>query len=119
MTNWKEVTLEEGNIWDKENPLDGVLVNVDNEVGPNKSKMYTIKTGDSETKLWGSTVLDDKLMGVPNGTHVKIEYNGKQMGKKGTQYHDFKVFIDLDSKPDEEPAHTEADAPINVDDIPF
>jgi hypothetical protein len=103
--NWKEVTLEDGTVWDKEKPLEGKFVKVETDIGPNKSKMYTIKTEKEEVKVWGSTVLDDKLMGVPQGTYVKIEYEGKLKSKKGTEYHSYKVFIDEDSKPDIDAEH--------------
>ena len=109
--NWEEVGVEEANVWDKEAPLEGVFVKTETGVGANKSNMYTIKPdkGD-EVKVWGSTVLDDKLMGVPKGTYVKIEYEGKKTAKNGGQYHSYKVFIDLDSAPEE--------APITDDDLP-
>ena len=102
--NWEEVTLADGNVWDKETPLEGILTKTEQDVGPNKSKMYTVKPDEGEeVKVWGSTVLDDKLLGVPQGTYVRIEYEGKLKSKKGTEYHSYKVFIDLDSKPDGEP----------------
>lgn len=106
---WKEVTLEEGQVWDKKNPLEGVFVKAEDEVGPNKSKMYTIKNDDGEVKVWGSTVLDNKLMGVPHGSYVKLEYEGKLTSKKGSQYHSYKVFIDTATIPEQ---------PLTEDDIP-
>src|SRR3990167_11148253 len=94
---WVEKTLENSEVWNKEKPIEGSLVKTESEIGPNKSKMYTIKTQDGEVKVWGSTVLDDKLLGVPVGTYLKIEYEGKLKSKKGTEYHSYKVFIDEDS----------------------
>lgn len=106
--NWEEVMLDGNNdVWDKQEPLEGELVGVEENVGPNKSKMYTIKTDDEEVKVWGSTVLDDKLTNVPKGSYVKLEYEGKQKSKKGAEYHSYKVYIDLDSKP----ALTDEDTP--------
>lgn len=105
--NWKEITVDtEGNVWDKSAPIEGQLTKVETEVGPNKSRMYTIKSGDEELKVWGSTVLDDKLLGVPVGTYIKIEYEGKLKSKKGAEYHSYKVFIDMDSMPDGTPEDT-------------
>lgn len=95
MTKWKEVTLKENSdVWDKEDPIEGKLVKTEHDVGPNKSNMYTIKTEEGEVKVWGSTVLDDKLLGVPENTLVKIEYEGKLKSKKGSEYHSYKVFIE-------------------------
>lgn len=92
---WREVTLQsDSDVWDREKPIEGFFVKVEENVGPNGSKMYTLKTDEGEVKVWGSTVLDDKLLGVPNGSYVKIEYEGKQKSKRGTEYHSYKVFVD-------------------------
>lgn len=98
-------------VWDKSEILEGKFSKVEQDVGPNKSKMYTIETDKGEVKVWGSTVLDDKLIGVSQGTYVKIEYEGKMKSKKGAEYHSYKVFIDLDSVSQE--------PPLNDEDIPF
>jgi hypothetical protein len=100
---WTEKTLEAGDVWDKEEPIEGKFVKTETNVGPNGSNMYTIETDKGEMKVWGSTVLDDKLLGVIPNTYVKIEYEGKLRGKKGNEYHSYKVFIDLDSMPQDEP----------------
>lgn len=126
---WVEKTLDAGgDMWDKENPIEGKLVKTQTEVGPNKSNMYTLEQEDgTEIKVWGSTVLDDKLLGVPIGTYVKLEYEGKLKSKKGAEYHSYKVFIDESSVPEpstqipsvfETPAHTDEDAPISLEDLP-
>lgn len=121
MANWKEITVDtESTVWDKENPIEGVLTKTEQDIGPNKSKMYTVETKEGEVKVWGSTVLDDKLMGVPTGTLVKIEYEGKLTSKKGAQYHSYKVFIDEDSKPESEPLPTPPEGEeIDPSEIPF
>lgn len=98
--NWEERTLDtNADVWDKSEPIEGKLVKVESEIGPNKSKMYTFATDKDEIKVWGSTVLDDKLTGVPLNTYVKIEYEGKLKSKKGAEYHSYRVFVDLDSMP--------------------
>lgn len=99
---WKEITLENADVWNREQPIEGTFVKSESDIGPNKSHMYTINTGKGEVKVWGSTVLDDKLLGVPKGSYVKIEYEGKLKSKKGTEYHSFKVFIDTDVVPEDE-----------------
>ncbi len=96
----KEVTLDNSEVWDKEEPIEGTFVRTETNVGPNESNMYTIKTDSGEVKVWGSTVLDDKLMSVPQGTFVRIEYEGKLKSKKGNEYHGYKVFFDEDSVPE-------------------
>ena len=97
---WTEVNVDtNSDVWDKEEPIEGKFVKVEHEVGPKKSNLYTIEADKGEIKVWGSTVLDDKLMSVPRGTYVKIEYTGKERGKSGNEYHTYKVFMDEDSKP--------------------
>lgn len=92
---WREITVNtDSEVWDREEPIEGDLVKVEREVGPNKSMMYTLNTVEGEVKVWGSTVLDDKLMGVPQGSYVKLEYEGKLKSRKGAEYHSYKVFID-------------------------
>jgi hypothetical protein len=124
---WKEITLESADVWDKSDPVEGKFLKMESEVGPNKSKMYTVETENGEVKVWGSTVLDDKLMGVPQGTYIKIEYEGKLKSKKGAEYHSYKVFIDEDDSSGYEKAKAtttkirgeDITQKINIEDIPF
>jgi len=97
---WKEVTLDDGNVWDKLAPLEGTFVRTEENIGPKKSKLHVIKTNQGEVKAWGSTVLNDKLLGVPTDTYVKIEYGGMKQSKMGQDYHDYRVFMDTDSVED-------------------
>jgi len=113
----------DSNIWDKEDEpvLEGELVNIETNVGPNSSTLYTIKKDDgTELKVWGSTVLDDRFMGVPKGTYVRVSYEGLKKGKNGKSYHNYKVFIDEDSVPPQRavPANG-GDEEISLDQIPF
>lgn len=100
---WKEISVNnDTDVWDKETPLEGEFVKVAHDIGPNKSNMYTLRTDAGEIKVWGSTVLDDKLMGVPQGAYVQIEYEGKKPSKNGGSYHSYKVFLDEDSVSEKE-----------------
>jgi len=105
---WKENNVKDSDdtIWDKENEpvLEGKLVKIEQNVGPNESTLYTLEKDDGhEIKVWGSTVLDDRFLGVPVGTYVRVNYEGKVKSAKGTSYHNYKVFIDEDSLPQDEP----------------
>lgn len=112
---WTERTLDNtGDIWDKEKPIEGKLTKTEENVGPNLSRMYTFETTDGEVKVWGSTVLDDKLVGVPVGTYVKIAYEGKVKSAKGTSYHSYKVFVDLDSMPKPSPEEPLPEEPEDI-----
>lgn len=116
--NWSEISVDTSDAWDKENddPVEGVYLGVQDNVGPNDSKMYTVRTKDGDVKVWGSTVLDNKLANLPIGSYLKIEYDGKKKGKRGTSYHDYKVYIDIDYK---KPTVTTNDDSIDVNEIPF
>lgn len=114
----------DSNIWDKEDEpvLEGELVNIETNVGPNSSTLYTIKKDDgTELKVWGSTVLDDRFLGVPKGTYVRVTYEGKAKSKKGTYYHNYKVYIDEDSVPSQTAvtSRDEEQEEIKLSDIPF
>jgi len=96
---WKEnnVRSEDDTIWDKEAEptLEGKLSKIETGVGANESTLYTIKKdNDTEVKVWGSTVLDDRFLGIPTGTYVKVTYEGLKKSKNGKGYHNYKVFID-------------------------
>ena len=118
--NYQEVELETGTVWDKKEPIEGQLLGTEHNVGPNDSTMYTVAVGDDEVKVWGSTVLDDKLKNVKPGSFVKIEYEGKLKSKKGTEYHSYKVFVDMDSLPEDEGdmETLDFDGDINPEELP-
>lgn len=130
---WSEINLggRDSSMWDKENPnpLEGRLAKIETNQGPNNSTVYTITQADgTDIKVWGSTVLDDKLLGVSEGSLVKISYEGKAKSKKGTYYHDYKVWIDSEGMPGYEKAKAAAQAlkkdssikteDINIEDLP-
>lgn len=71
----------------------GTLKLVEENVGPNKSKLYTLEKREGElVKVWGSTILDQKLALVTPGTYTKIEYLGKVKPEKGNEYKNFEVY---------------------------
>lgn len=77
--------------WDREGVLMGKYIGHKEDVGPNKSKLYTIETDDGNVGAWGSTVLDDRMSEVPVGSKVRIECLGKKQSKGGNSFTDFKV----------------------------
>lgn len=89
---WTEVIASDNKMWDKKAPIIGVLVGKKENVGPNESMLYTIKTDDGNVGVWGSTVLDNKFVEIPLGFKVKIEPVGLvKSPKTGREYQDFKV----------------------------
>lgn len=87
MTDWEE-SEGGGSTWKPEKKGDsfvGLLVKVEDNVGINKSMLYTFEEKDTnEAKVvWGSTVLDQKMFGIKVGEEVKIVYQGKGEAKAG------------------------------------
>lgn len=125
---WKEnnVRSDDDTIWDKDKEpvLEGKLTKIEHNIGPNESTLYTVKKDDdNEVKVWGSTVLDDRFLGVPEGTYIRVTYEGLKKGKNGKSYHNYKVYIDEDSVPQVSPKDTVVDIsdgePIDLNSIPF
>lgn len=111
---WKEVSVGDAAVWDRIKPIEGELIKVRSDVGPNGSMMYTLRTKAGDVNLWGSTVLDTKFEDLSEGTMVRIEPLGKTKSEKtGREYQDFKVLYLEGSaldKPDE-PALSDEDMP--------
>ena len=100
MSEWKEVKKEKDEIekptyWEPEaigETLQGKYIDLEENVGQFKSKLYTIKTSQGEMKVWGSKVLDELMKKVDMGLEVRITYNGKQPSKTGKNpWKDFKL----------------------------
>ena len=88
---WKKLI----NPWipEKENDeIEGKLLRIDEEVGENKSMLYTLETEDSARGVWGSTVLDEKMKIFEVGNYVKIVFLGRKKGGKKDNYKDFDVY---------------------------
>ena len=124
---WKEVTppKDESEIWSPEegDEIEGVFKEVKEDIGPNNSKLYTITTEKGDIKLWGSTVLDDRLAGIDFGTDIKVLYKGMVKGKNSS-YKDWGVYMDKDAvttAPDAQNGAPEDVVPLVVDgeEVPF
>ena len=95
--NWKETTLAE--TWKPEKEGDeiiGLLVRVEENVGPNNSKMYYLEDAKTheDKGVWGTTALDGRMATVKVGEEVKIVYLGLEASKKraGAKYKNFTVY---------------------------
>lgn len=91
---WEKVEMAESWSPEEEKEIVGVLVNKEENVGPNESMMYTLETEAGEhVGVWGSTVLNNRMGQIPIGTEVKIVYKGKTTSKKTErQYKDYEVY---------------------------
>lgn len=90
MSDWIELS-NNSTSWDKVKPIQGVFVQAQTGVGPNKSNMYMLRTKDGMVGVWGSTVLDSKFAQIPVGAEVYVESLGTARGKTGKEYADYKV----------------------------
>lgn len=96
--NWKEVNPTDWpDQWDykTETELIGILIEKEPNVGENNSMLYTIEKEDGiKLTIWGTTVLDSRLVDIEIGEKVKIVYDGvsakSKPGRKPTKL--FKVY---------------------------
>lgn len=56
--------------------ITGVLINIENDVGANNSKLYTLEVESKPTNIWGSAVLDQRMVGIKVGTLIRITFKG-------------------------------------------
>jgi len=85
MGSFKEST---GNFWKPEkegDKIQGLLVKVEEKVGPNESMLYHLEQkGGDRIQVWGSTVLDSRMIPVKIGQEVRITYKGEaEKGGRG------------------------------------
>jgi len=83
VSEYKEST---GNFWkptQEGDSLEGLYVNKESNIGPNASNIYYIERLDTHevVQLWGTTVLDMRMIPVKIGQQVLITYKG--LGQKG------------------------------------
>lgn len=91
---WKE--QKEGTVFEftkLDDEVEGKLIHVQNDVGMHKSKLYSLKKDNGDiVKIWGSVILDSKMMGIDFGTKIKVVFKGLKKPEKGMEYKDFVVF---------------------------
>jgi hypothetical protein len=116
---WVEVTATPDEVWDRSAPIEGELIRVRHEVGPNNSSLYTLLTEDGEVALWGSTALDPRLGELSLHDQVRIEPLGKvKSPKTGREYWDFKVMYIAGERSGYEKAKEVRDS-IGGEDVPM
>jgi len=75
--------------------IEGILVRVQENIGPNKSMLYSIETSGEVKNVWGSAILDSRMGLVNVGEKVKITYKGLGEAKSGQNAPKiFKVEVD-------------------------
>lgn len=64
--------------------IEGILVRVQNNVGVNKSMLYSIENAEGVKSVWGTIILDEKMALVKVGDKLKITFLGHSKdAKKG------------------------------------
>lgn len=116
MSEWKQVSGSNNPTWNFEEnkEIEGQLKRVQENIGPNNSKMYTIIVNGDAFGVWGATGLDRDMENVNLGDDVKIIYAGLKLNPKSNRkFKNFEVY----SKPHE---GVETDSSGNeVSDLPF
>ena len=93
----------ETSAWKPENKgdeIEGQLLEIKGNVGANNSMIYTLGVENKPITVWGSTVLDPKMLGVKIGDQIKIVYEGlgeASPGKNAPKL--FEVFVDRTPTP--------------------
>jgi len=73
--------------------IQGSLVQMKSDIGPNNSNVYVIQTEQGDVDIWGTTVLDQELPKIQIGTSIRIQYLGeKENPSTGRTYKSFKVW---------------------------
>jgi len=80
---YKEIKSDEW-VYSKDGDfIEGVLVRVQENIGENKSMLYTLETSAGMKSVWGSAILDSRMALVKTGDKLKITYKGKAEAKTG------------------------------------
>lgn len=86
-------------IWTPKNygeSLEGIFIRAENDVGPQKSMLYHLEKEGKPISVWGSVILDQRMVWIRPGSQVKITYLGlgeKTAGKNAPKK--FKVEVDI------------------------
>ena len=92
----------EVDIWkptDDDKSVEGILIKSESEVGKNKSMLYSVEVEGKPKAVWGSAVLDPKMVAVKVGDLFKIEYLGKGEASGGHSAPKlFDVYIDYEHR---------------------
>jgi hypothetical protein len=80
---FKEIKPEDWKYSNKGDSIEGVLVQKQENIGPNKSMLYSLETENGIKNVWGATVLDNLLALIQVGIKIRITYEGVAADKKG------------------------------------
>lgn len=72
--------------WKYENDgdfVEGKVLDKKSDIGVNKSWLYSLETPDGVIGVWGSTILDQRMIGIKVDDKIKITYKGLGESKGG------------------------------------
>ncbi len=85
---------------EEDDEVTGVLIKIQEDVGPSKSMFYTLEVKGKPVSVWGCAILDQRMMGIKIGDLIRIVYKGLGEAKAGMNAPKiFKVLVD---RPEEE-----------------
>ena len=94
---YKEINPTEWKYDKDEDFIEGVLVQVQKDIGQNKSMLYSLDTKEGILNVWGAAILDSRMALVNVGEKIKITYKGLAEAKGGKNPAKiFKVEVDKD-----------------------
>ena len=77
--------------------IEGIFVGSESNVGDNNAKLYHLEVAEKPIAVWGSVVLDTKMIAAKPGDKIKIVYLGRAEAKSGKNAAKlFDVFIDFE-----------------------
>lgn len=88
---FEEISPEVWKPTEKDQQVEGILIGKEAEVGINKSNLYHLERNKEQIRVWGSTVLDDRMRFCNVGDYVRITYKGTTENKRGQNVKIFKV----------------------------
>ena len=99
--------------------IEGIFIKAEPNVGTNKSMLYSIDVKGKPWAVWGSAILDPKMVAVKLGDLIKIVFTGKGEAKGGHNAPKlFDVYIDYEHR-DKMMADTESTtAPVEEETAP-
>ena len=90
--------------------IEGFLIKTQDNVGVNKSMLYSIETFEGIKSVWGSTILDERMSLITVGARVRITFKG--LGEKKPGKNPAKIFkVEVDVEEEEEKAEVVTELP--------
>ena len=92
---YKEIKPEDWKPEKEDDFIEGILVNIQHDVGENESMLYNIETPEGVKNVWGSAILDSRMAFSKVGDQIRITYKGLGKAKPGRNAPKiFKVEVD-------------------------